>query len=40
VVGFSAKYAQSDANLTDAWFDPGPGGFQRWFDCAQAGAEI
>jgi hypothetical protein len=36
VVGFSAKYSESDANLTDAWFDPGPGGFQPWFDCSGA----
>ena len=36
VLGFSAKYSQSDADLTDAWFDPGPGGFQPWFDCSGA----
>jgi len=36
VVGFSAKYAESDANLTDAWYDAGPGGFRPWFDCSQA----
>jgi hypothetical protein len=36
VLGFSAKYASHDANLSDAWFDPGPGGFQHWFDCAAA----
>ncbi|HWK27466.1 MAG TPA: hypothetical protein VNS09_12940 [Solirubrobacter sp.] len=36
VLGFSAKYSQSDATLTDAWFDPGPGGFQPWFDCSAA----
>ena len=36
VLGFSAKYNATDANLTDAWFDPGPGGFQPWFDCSGA----
>jgi hypothetical protein len=36
VLGFSAKYASHDANLTDAWFDPGPGGFQHWYDCSIA----
>ena len=36
VAGFSAKYSQSDASLTNAWFDPGPGGFQPWFDCSGA----
>jgi hypothetical protein len=36
VLGFSAQYASHDANLTDAWFDPGPGGFQQWYDCSLA----
>jgi hypothetical protein len=36
VLGFSAQYASHDANLTDAWFDPGPGGFQQWYDCSMA----
>jgi hypothetical protein len=36
VVGFSAKYSESDATLTNAWYDPGPGGFQPWFDCSGA----
>ena len=36
VLGFSAQYASHDANLTDAWFDPGPGGFQQWYDCSTA----
>ena len=36
VVGFSAKYSQSDAALTNAWFDPGPGGLEPWFDCSAA----
>jgi len=36
VLGFSAKYSQSDATLTNAWYDPGLGGFQPWFDCAAA----
>jgi hypothetical protein len=35
VVGVSAKYAESNARLTDAWYDPGPGGFQPWFDCSK-----
>jgi hypothetical protein len=34
VVGFSAKYSQSDARLTDAWFDPGEGGLEPWYECA------
>ena len=34
VLGFSAEYASHDASLTDAWFDPGPGGFQQWYDCS------
>jgi hypothetical protein len=36
VFGFSAQYASHDANLSDAWFDPGPGGFQHWYDCSMA----
>jgi hypothetical protein len=36
VLGFSAKYASHDADLQDAWFDPGPGGFQHWYDCSIA----
>ena len=36
VLGFSARYASHDAYLTDAWFDPGPGGFQHWYDCSVA----
>lgn len=36
VLGFSAQYASHDASLTDAWFDPGPGGFQQWYDCSMA----
>ncbi len=36
VLGFSAQYASHDANLSDAWFDPGPGGFQHWYDCSMA----
>jgi hypothetical protein len=36
VLGFSLKYSSHDANLKDAWFDPGPGGFQHWYDCAAA----
>ena len=36
VLGFSAQYASHDANLTDAWFDPGPGDFQQWYDCSMA----
>ena len=36
VLGFSAKYNSTDADLTDAYFDPGPGGFQPWFDCSDA----
>jgi hypothetical protein len=39
VLGFSLKYSSHDANLKDAWFDPGPGGFQHWYDCAAAGAK-
>lgn len=39
VLGFSAKYASHDANLQDAWFDPGPGGFQHWYDCSIAGGD-
>ena len=36
VLGFSAKYNSTDADLTSAYFDPGPGGFQPWFDCSDA----
>jgi hypothetical protein len=36
VVGFSGKYSQSDAALTNAWFDAGPGGFQPWLSCSGA----
>jgi hypothetical protein len=36
VLGLSAKYASNDADLQDAWFDPGPGGFQHWYDCSAA----
>jgi hypothetical protein len=36
VLGFSLKYSSHDAHLTNAWFDPGPGGFQPWYDCSAA----
>ena len=36
VLGFSAQYASHGANLSDAWFDPGPGSFQHWYDCSMA----
>ena len=36
VLGFSAKYNSTDADLSSAYFDPGPGGFQPWFDCSDA----
>jgi hypothetical protein len=36
VLGFSAEYSSHDATLRDAWFDPGQGGFQHWYDCSMA----